>query len=761
MLYHLSYDTIVSDCKYRQKTFSGKFFLQKLHFSFTPRGKWLNSLDMSVRRYIKVILPLQLEWEPLYWYDPEGTGRTLKTGDRIKVDFAGKEYVSVVSDPDAAEDAAGIGTGRIKPVLLADAGLEPVSADEISLWRQVAGYYLCTVGEVFKAAYPASKVAEEEVETRNREKLLQRLKDKEEKIAKARKQETRERYIRERDSILAEIDKGPKERPLSPLVKIGLTEPQNDAYSKIKNILKSKKPALLHGITGSGKTEIYLKLARETMESGKNVLFLVPEIALSRQLEERIEAIFPNELKVFHSGESQVKRREVSTFIRNGRYIVLGTRSSVFLPHRNLGLIVIDEEHDPSYKQDNPAPRYNGRETAIMLARLHGAGVVLGSATPSLESLYNCSVGRYSLVNLRSRYYQAEDADVEIIDTIAERRKNGMKGSFSRKLIEHIQDCLERREQVMILRERRAYSPVVQCEECGNIPKCKRCNVSLSLHVRADGSQKLVCHYCGRVTDFTGTCPDCGGKLVPLGSGTQRIEEEARELFPEARIARLDSDSARNEKAERKIISDFSQGKTDILIGTRMVTKGFDFSGLSLVAVLQADSILGQQDYRADERSLQMLEQFRGRCGRRGAKGLFVIQTSQPDHPVYKSIQGGLDNASAISGFLAERKLFGYPPYSRVVAVTVKDYNLTRLEKMCQDLGSVLEYSDLGKGTTVVGPYRPVVDKIANQHIRVLRILFPKDRNLVRNKSALAGITESFAKERKYTGHITLDVDPS
>ena len=715
---------------------------------------------MSARRFIQVILPLQLEWEPFYCYDLEEGASPLEEGDRIRVEFAGKEYVAVVSNPEADAEAAGIGTGRIKPVLQAGIGLPPVSKTEIGLWRQVAGYYLCSVGEVNKAAYPAGKTAEEEVKARMLERLHKRLEDKESRIGKARKPETRERYIRERDAILAEISRGAGERPRSDSPEIELTQPQNDAYSGIKEAFKSGKPALLRGVTGSGKTEIYLKLARETMDGGRNVLFLVPEIALSRQLEERLRKQFPCELQVFHSGESQVQRREAAAFIRNGSYIVLGTRSSVFLPHRNLGLVIIDEEHDPSYKQDNPAPRYNGRETAIMLAKQHGAAVVLGSATPSLESLYNCSVGRYSLVNLTARYYEAESADVEIIDTIAERRKNGMKGSFSRKLIEHIRGCLDRHEQVMILRERRAYSPVVQCEECGNIPKCKRCNVSLSLHVRADGSRKLVCHYCGKVTDFTGTCPECGGRMSPLGTGTQKIEEEVRELFPDARIARLDSDSAQSLRKETEIIRDFSKGDTDILVGTQMVTKGFDFSGLTLVAVLQADSILGQQDYRADERSLQMLEQFRGRCGRRGQKGLFVIQTSQPDHPVYKSLEGSLGEDNAIAGFLAERKLFGYPPYSRVVGVTVKDYSLPRLEKMSGDLASVLEHSPLGRGVSVIGPYKPAVDKISNQYIRAFRILLPKDRSLTQNKATLAGIASSFGKERKYTGHISLDVDP-
>ena len=578
---------------------------------------------------------------------------------------------------------------------------------------------------------------------------------------------------------------------------IVLSAAQETAYSKIKEIFGKGKPALLKGVTGSGKTEIYLKLAQEALRSGKNVLYLVPEIALSRQLEDRIRETFPEELLVFHSGETMARKQKTAAILRRSvpagypsgaqceerceisestsqassrGHIVLGTRSAIFLPHRNLGLIIIDEEHDTSYKQDSPAPRYNGRESAIMMARIFSANVILGSATPSLESLYNCSVGRYGLVTLDKRFYDAADSDIEIIDTIAERRKNGMIGSFSRKLIEHINKCLAEHRQVLILRERRAYSPLVQCQSCGEIPRCSRCNVSLSLHRRGDGSERLVCHYCGRVYEYTGKCPKCGGDLKPLGAGTQKIEEEAAKLFPSARIARLDSDTAQSRKLETDVIRKFSKGEIDILIGTRMVAKGFDFSGLTLVAVLQADSILGQEDYRADERGLQLLEQFRGRCGRRGEKGLFVIQTSQPEHPVYQSIDGKLDGNGTVERFLGERKMFGYPPYSRVIGLIIKDYNQARVDLMSQKLAEAVR-SALGvrltftpgtlTGPSVIGPYSPAVDKVSGQNIRQIRVLLPKDRFLTKNKATLAAAVTLFEKERKYSGHIALDVDPA
>lgn len=756
----------------------------------------------------------------------------VRVGDRVRVNFAGKEYVGVVSMADAGKQAEEMGiVDKVKPILGMAEGLEPVTKEEIELWRQIAEYYLCTVGEVYKAAYPAQKVEKEVVQARqealkvereekNRTKIADKIKRLEERAekkaelaAKARKSESRERYLAEKEMLEGEI--GLLVRKLTSTVgelcrttgsvtgygdsvtyhqdeepiggsiietsegtekEISLSAAQEEAYSKIKEIFAKGKPALLHGVTGSGKTEIYLKLAQETLAMGKNVLYLVPEIALSRQLEDRISETFP-ELLVFHSGETMSRKREVATVLRHAGepaegkgYVVLGTRSAIFLPHKNLGLVIVDEEHDTSYKQDSPAPRYNGRETAIMMAKIFGANVILGSATPSLESLYNCSVGRYGLVTLNKRFYDAADSDIEIIDTIAERRKNGMIGNFSRKLIEHIGKCLGGHRQVLILRERRAYSPIVQCQECGDIPKCRCCNVSLSLHRRADGSERLVCHYCGRVYEYTGKCPKCGGNLKPLGSGTQKIEEETANIFPNARIARLDSDTAQSRKYETDTIRKFSNGEIDILIGTRMVAKGFDFSGLSLVAVLQADSILGQEDYRADERGLQLLEQFRGRCGRRGEKGLFVIQTSQPDHPVYQNIDGKIDDSGMMARFLGERKMFGYPPYSRVIGVVIKDYNQARVDLLSRDLGEYLRGAlavkvsfapGVQNGPNVIGPYSPAIDKISNQNIRQIRVLLPKDRSLARNKETLAAAVERFEKEKKYSGHIALDVDPA
>ena len=619
---------------------------------------------MCKANYISVILPLKLEWEPCYSL-PEGISQ-VEIGDRVKVVFANKEYSGVISATGISPETD---PGKIKPILHVEKEMDRVLPQEIELWRNVAQYYLCSTGEVYKAAYPSGKINMEEARAaarskvrERRERLIEsiegkigklkaRLTKKEEQHAKARKDSSKATYASEIDKIKEDIRLAEEAlaatlgTALSHDTKtveqeqkgLELTEAQQKAYDGIRKGFINGMPVLLHGVTGSGKTEIYTKLAREAMASGRNVLYLVPEIALSRQLEDRLYRYFGERLIVFHSGESAASRRNAAEVIRQSSktgegYIVLGTRSSLFLPHNGLGLIIVDEEHDNSYKQDSPAPRYNGRDTALMLHRIHGCDIILGSATPSLEEVYNCQTGKHALVELNERFHGSENADIEIIDTKAERRKRGMNGNFSRKLIDHINSTLEDGGQVMILRSRRSWAPVMQCDSCGEIVRCPHCNVSLSYH--KDG--RMRCHYCGYSEPYKGSCRKCNGSLINLGAGTQKIEEEAAALFPHARIARLDSDTAQNKAYEAKTIKGFSNGEIDILIGTQIVAKGFDFSNLSLVAVIAADGLLGMQDFRADEKALQLLEQFRGRCGRRERKGMFVIQTSQPEHPVSK-----------------------------------------------------------------------------------------------------------------------------
>ncbi len=698
---------------------------------------------MPAPTYIQVILPLRLEWEP-YYRLPEGV--QVDVGDRVRVLFARKEYVGAVSAVDVQPRTD---ENRILPILAVEEGLPKVLPEEIRFWRAVSDYYLCSIGEVYKAAYPALKIGQEEVDARIRERLetrLERLKDKE---SKARREDTRERYRTEIEVVEALL-RGEKATAVP--TPVTLSPAQETAAAAARQAFADGKTVLLHGVTGSGKTEIYLKLAQETLGKGRSVLFLVPEIALSRQLEDRIAAVFPD-VQVFHSGVSAARRSQVASYVRkSGQYLVLGTRSALFLPHHNLGLIIVDEEHDTSYKQDAPAPRYNARESAIMLGVIQNAHVVLGSATPSLESLYNAEIGRFIKVDLKERFHSGEEAEIRIIDTVAERRMRGMSGSFSRKLIHEITDALDAGGQVLVLRARRSYAPSVQCTECGQIPRCPHCHVPMSLHRNPD---RLVCHYCGHTEPYTGHCPSCDGLLQPLGAGTQKVEEELKTLFPDRRIARLDGDTPDTEEAG--IIRHFAEGDIDMLVGTQIITKGFDFDGLSLVAVLQADSLMGQQDFRADERAFQLLEQFRGRSGRRGKPGKIVIQTREPEHPVYTRLNGTDD-----TDLLAERKLFGYPPFTRLVHISLKDSNEKRLDFLSKELRNALLAAFSGTDTppAVVGPYAPAVDRIAGESIRQIRIGFPRNKALTSLKRTLSQAVTDFGKERKYAAHLAVDVDP-
>ena len=748
---------------------------------------------MNEVRYISVILPLKLEWEPCYSV-PEETDITI--GDRVRIVFANRTYIGVVSGTGITPETA---PERIRAIESVENDIDRVLPQEIELWRKVAEYYLATVGEVYKAAYPYGKIDLEEARAASRRKAEERLAKAvarlEERIArletriarkreladKARKEEKRAACLKEADELTCEIEEIRKEIAKgsvsgSASYGIGLQEGQDSGITAVqiqfspaqKTALKdihdgfaAEKPVLLHGVTGSGKTEVYMSLAQETVNTGRNVLYLVPEIALSRQLEDRLHEVFGERLMIFHSGETAASRICTAEKVRNTNgYIVLGTRSSLFLPHHDLGLIIVDEEHDSSYKQDSPAPRYNGRDTALMLSQIHrDCRIILGSATPSLEEQYNCMSGRHTLVTLSERFHGSDDSEIEIIDTKAERRKNGMIGSFSRKLISHIGNTISEGGQVLILRSRRAWSPVLQCEQCGEIPKCPHCNVSLSLH----NNGILKCHYCGFQGSYTGRCGICGGPLKPLGAGTQKIEEETAALFPDAVIARLDSDTAQKRGYEKKVIKDFCNGDIDILIGTQMISKGFDFGNLSLVAVIAADSLLGMQDFRADERAHQLLEQLRGRCGRRTQRGLFVIQTSRPDHPVYQNIASSRHEFG--TNLLMERKDFNFPPYTRIVEITVRDRFEDRAERMSSRLASQIRAArpsaDGLLNDTVTGPYAPAVDRIADMHIRTIRVSLKKNRQLSDEKAALKDIVSHFEKSEKYDGHIIINVDPS
>ena len=571
-------------------------------------------------KYLKVILPLKLDWEPCYSYAPADGTAVPEIGSRVNVRFAGRRYIGVVSGKDIVPE---IEASRIQRIIGVEDGIAPITEAELKLWRFVSDYYMCTVGEVCKAAYPSLKNDGELVLSRGRLRNEERIRRKNEALAakrerleamverrkalydKAVRPETKEKYLaaltraeEELRSLPLRIDSGaavsgPEGTVTGRLP--SLSAAQRNCLEEIGKFFSSGTPALLHGATGSGKTEIYITLAADPLAAGKSVLYLIPEIAVSRQLGNRLAEVFGERLVQFHSRMTSSARSHA--VVRSGNCIVLGTRSAVFLPFIDLGLVIVDEEHDNSYKQETPAPRYNGRDTAMMLARIHGASLVMGTATPSLESLYNCRTGRLGKVLLQERYFGEDRTEVEIVNTSEERRKRGMRGSFSYRLIDRMKEALGSGGQILLLRSRKSYSPAVQCSKCGRIPRCPHCDVSLSWH-KDEG--RLRCRYCGWSEPFNAVCNACGGHFEPLGAGTQRVEEEVAELFPQARVARLDGDLG---PGGDEVVRDFSQGRIDILVGTQIVAKGFDFARLSLVAVLQADSLLGFQDFRADEKA--------------------------------------------------------------------------------------------------------------------------------------------------------------
>ena len=674
---------------------------------------------MEKKRYILVLLPLKMEWEPCYWTEEEG----LSIGDRVVIELNGKELEGIVSRTDVEPQTAPSKIRQVKKWLKDDGR---VGRNLVRFWKSLADYYLCTGGEVLKAALPALTASPNSGKTPS-------------KFSKGS----------------GDGDGG-----------VSLTPAQKEAGDQIEAAFSENKPVLLNGVTGSGKTEIYISLASKTLAAGKDVLYLVPEIALTRQLEHRLGDAFGDRLAVYHSGQTPARRSATVRKVLEGNYIVLGTRSSLFLPHRNLGLIIVDEEHDSSYKQDAPAPRYNGRDAAFILAGTmeKKCNILLGSATPSLESVYNCLCGKYARVFLNERFHKGGGTEVLVVDTRAERRKGGMKGDLSLKLIERLQSVLDSSGQALIVRARRSYSPVLQCESCGDIPKCPVCGGILSYH---KDRSSLCCHRCGfskkaNVSESGEiACPLCGGILKGIGAGTQKIEEEIRGIFPGARVARLDGDTAQSTRFSTEVLKQFSRGEIDFIVGTQIITKGFDFSNVRLVAAIHADSLLGNEDFRSDEKALQVLSQLRGRCARRDSRGIFVIQTAQPEHPVFRMLASGQsDTPSAqetfFSGLLQERQEFGYPPFVRLVDITLSDRNPARASEMAEKLKERI--CRLNGGFTVKGPYS--LDYQDNGK-NLLRIAFPKDRNLSRNKLSVRDAVLKFEETEKYQGHITIDADPA
>lgn len=544
---------------------------------------------------------------------------------------------------------------------------------------------------------------------------------------------------------------------------IQLSEAQSEAYTSIQGEFVSKPTVLLHGVTGSGKTEIYIKLINEVLKEGKQVLYLLPEIALTSQIVNRLRKYFGDKVGVYHSRFNEYERVEIWERVLNneqsvqtdGKYqLILGARSALLLPFNNLGLIVVDEEHDSSYKQMDPAPRYHARDCAIILSRLHGAKTLLGTATPSLETFYNVQQQKYGYVTLTKRFAQSVLPDVWVVDMVESSRQGKTNGIFSQFLIDKIASALERKEQVILFQNRRGFSLRLFCNTCQTSPTCKYCDVTLTYHKR---SNLLKCHYCGYAIDVPQVCPTCHSTDIEMrGFGTEKIEDELAELFPNAIIQRMDLDTTRSKTAYQKIISDFEQHKTDILVGTQMVTKGLDFDRVSVVGVLNADNLISFPDFRAFERAFQIMSQVSGRAGRKEVPGTVVIQSYQPNHPALKFVVKN-DFKSMYTTQIAERKQFFYPPICRLIKLTLKHKDETLLNEASQALANELVKAFPNR---VLGPEFPLISRIQTYFLKDIWLKFDKDGNLASNKNTLDALLYRFRTETKYKNvHVVINVD--
>jgi len=534
-----------------------------------------------------------------------------------------------------------------------------------------------------------------------------------------------------------------------------LNEFQLKALTEIQEKFIEKNVVLLHGITSSGKTEIYIKLIEEQLAKGKQVLYLLPEIALTAQITTRLEKIFGDKLGIYHSKFNDNERVEVWKNLEKGKFkIILGVRSSVFLPFDNLGLIIVDEEHENTYKQFNPAPRYNARNGSIILSGLHKAKVLLGTATPSVESYYNAKTGKYALVELFQRYKNIKLPEIQIADIKDARRKKKMKSLFTPELSEGIRQCLENKEQIILFQNRRGFSPYTECETCGYIPKCEHCDVSLTYHKYTN---QLVCHYCGYSERATKICKACESPtMVTRGFGTQKIEDEIKQFFPEARFVRMDLDSTGSKKAYHKIIYDFENGNTDILIGTQMVSKGLDFDNVALVGIMNADNMLNFPDFRAFERSFQLMAQVSGRAGRK-KQGKVIIQTTDKNHPIINNVINN-DYEAMFRSQLTIRKQFNYPPFYRLIEIKLTHKQENIVKKASLQLADELKNIF---GRRILGPEVPLISRIKNQYIRIILIKIEKKKSTAMAKGYInIAINKVKAVDAYKYVRFSADVDP-
>jgi primosomal protein N' (replication factor Y) len=536
-----------------------------------------------------------------------------------------------------------------------------------------------------------------------------------------------------------------------------LNAAQQEAYNQILFSFMKKNVTLLHGVTSSGKTEIYIHLIQRELEQHRQVLYLLPEIALTVQMMDRLRRVFGNRLGIYHSKYSDAERVEIwQKQLSACPYdVILGARSAVFLPFHRLGLVIVDEEHESSYKQQDPAPRYHARSAAVMLARDFGSKVLLGTATPCMETYHNARTGKYGLVELKERYQGIELPEIQVVDTKDLQRRKMMHGPFSPLLLARVREALERGEQAIIFQNRRGYVPMIECRQCGWVPRCEHCDVSLTLH---KSMNQLSCHYCGYTYQIPTECPACGSKeLKGRGYGTEKIEDQLRDVFPEARIARMDLDTTRTRNAYERIISDFSAGRTNLLIGTQMISKGLDFDNVSVVGIIDADGMLNQPDFRAHEHAFMMMSQVSGRAGRKGKRGLVILQTKSSDLPIIHQVVRN-DYQALYSDMCAERQTFHYPPYYRLVYAYLKHKHDAVVQTASIELGSRLRQWFGGR---VLGPDKPSVARVKTLSIRKIVLKLEVGIDMARVRQYLMMAQQQMLQDKRYASlQIYFDVDP-
>lgn len=750
-------------------------------------------------QYADVILPVPLQG--LFTYAvPDGM--SVGVGKRVLVTFGrSKSYLAIVA---RVHDVKPEGY-TVKPIAqVMDA--EPIVTDtQLKLWQWLSDYYLSPIGEVYKAALPAGLKAEDgykpKTETfirltatyRNVAALHVALNV----LARARKQleaftaylelsgwdqveegaepaeVTREELLNashasadtlkqlEKRQILetyevevGRLNHGGDYRP--DLIK-PLSSAQQDAYNAVLMSFMKKNVTLLHGVTGSGKTELYIHLIQQALERKEQVLYLLPEIALTVQMMQRLQRVFGNRLGIYHSKYSDAERVEIwqKQLSGNPYDVILGARSAVFLPFQRLGLIIVDEEHETSYKQQDPAPRYHARSAAIILAQMYGAKTLLGTATPSLESYHNAMTGKYGLVELKERYQGIELPEIQVVDMADLQHRRMLAGPFSPLLLTKVREALERGEQAILFQNRRGFAPMIECRQCGWVPRCQHCDVSLTLHRQLN---QLTCHYCGFTYRVPTECPCCGSTdLRTKGYGTEKIEEQVREVFPEARVARMDLDTTRTRNAYERIITDFSAGRTNILIGTQMISKGLDFDKVSVVGILNADTMLNYPDFRAYEHAFMMMSQVSGRAGRKGKRGLVILQTKNKDLPVIQQVVRN-DYTSLYKDMTDERLAFRYPPYTHLIYVFLKHNRDEVVNTAAIEMGGRLRQWFGGR---VLGPDKPAVAKVKSQNIRKLVLKLENGIDMKRVREYLLLAQSQLLADKRYASlQVYYDVDP-